>query len=376
VTDSAGPAGPGGAAEPAHASTDDGPAHARFTLQRDLRKRLDKYLGDRIPWLSRTSLQRLIAESAVTVNGRAPKASTKLRKGDVVDVILPPTPSSDLPAEDIPIAILHEDDDLLIVDKHDDIIVHPARGNQSGTLINGLAWHLRQTGGGSLSGVGADQARPGVVHRLDRHTTGVMVVAKNETAHWRLGKQFEQRRTRKRYLALVHGTVEPTTDVIDLPLGKHPTIKHRNAVRWDDTGKQAVTLYRVLESYGDFSLVEVELRTGRTHQIRVHLSHLGWPIAGDDLYGGRHIEVRDILPPDQSEGDRRRPLLQRQALHAAMLGFTHPTTEKDVEFQAMLPQDMAELIGLLRSRGPVHRPATTGTVLNVDALLPPHGAVE
>ncbi len=365
-----GPIGPGGAVDPEQCVTDDGPAHASFTLQRDLQKRLDRYLGDRIPWLSRTSLQRLIAESAVTVNGRKPKASTKLRKGDVVDIMLPPPPSSDLPAEEIPIAILYEDDDLLIIDKHDDIIVHPARGNQSGTLINGLAWHLRQTGGGSLSDVGADPARPGVVHRLDRHTTGVMVVAKNETAHWRLGKQFEERKTRKRYLALVHGQVEPATDVIDLPLGKHPTIKHRNAVRWDNTGKQAVTLYRVLESYGDFSLVEVELRTGRTHQIRVHLSHLGWPIAGDDLYGGRHIEVRDVLPPDQSEGDRRRVLLGRQALHAAMLGFVHPSTQVESEFQAMVPCDMAELIRLLRLRGPVERPKTTGTVLSIDTLLP------
>ncbi len=371
MTGPEGPIGSGGSVDPSRFSSDDGPAHARFTLQRDLHKRLDRYLGDRVPWLSRTSLQRLISESAVTVNGRLPKASTKLRKGDVVDIMLPPPPSSDLPAEEIPISILYEDDDLLIIDKHDDIIVHPARGNQSGTLINGLAWHLRHTGGGSLSDVGADQARPGVVHRLDRHTTGVMVVAKNETAHWRLGKQFEERRTRKRYLALVHGAVEPAADVIDLPLGKHPTIKHRNTVRWDDTGKQAVTLYRVLEHYGDFSLVEVELRTGRTHQIRVHLSHLGWPIAGDDLYGGRHIEVRDVLPPDQSEGDRRRVLLSRQALHAAMLGFTHPSTNADREFQAMLPPDMAHLIQLLRTRGPVIRPATTGTVLSVDALLPP-----
>ena len=136
-------------------------------------------------------------EAAVTVNGRHPKASTKLRKGDVVDVVLPPPPSSDLPAEEIPINIIHEDPALLIIDKHDDIIVHPARGNQSGTIINGLAWHFQQSGSGSLSEVGAEQARPGVVHRLDRHTTGVMVVAKTETAHWRIGKQFEERLHKK-----------------------------------------------------------------------------------------------------------------------------------------------------------------------------------
>jgi 23S rRNA pseudouridine1911/1915/1917 synthase len=369
VSEQRDPIGPGGAVDPQQVSTDDGPARVSFTLSRDLQKRLDRYLGDRIPWLSRTSLQRLIRESAVTVNGREPKASTKLRKGDVVEVVLPPPPSSELLAEEIPIDIIYEDAALLIIDKHDDIIVHPARGNQSGTIINGLAWHLQHSGGGSLSDVGAEQARPGVVHRLDRHTSGVMVVAKTETAHWRIGKQFEERRTRKRYVALVHGHVEPVADVIDLPLGKHPTIKHCNAVRWDDTGKSAVTLYRVLESYGDFTLLEVELRTGRTHQIRVHLSHLGWPIAGDDMYGGKHVEVRDVLSPEQSQGDRRRVLLGRQALHAALLGFTHPMTDAPVEFRAPLPADIRGLIQVLRDRGPVSHPTVTGTVLDADSLM-------
>ena len=375
MSDSDGPIGGGGAVDPARCGTDDGPARVSFTLSRDLNKRLDRYLGDRIPWLSRTSLQRLIGEQAVTVNGRHPKASTRLRKGDVVDVILPPPPSSELPAEEIPIRILHEDADIIVIDKDDDIIVHPARGNQSGTIINGLAWHLRNSGGGALSEVGAEQARPGVVHRLDRHTSGVMVYAKNETAHWRLGQQFEQRRTRKRYVAIVHGNVEPLADVIDLPLGKHPTIRHCNAVRWDETGKEAVTLYRVLERYGDFTLLEVELRTGRTHQIRVHLSHLGWPIAGDDMYGGRHIEVRDLLPAYHSRGDRRRVVLSRQALHAALLGFTHPSTEADVEYRAPLPEDIRNLIQILRDRGPVERPTVAGTVLDVDTLLAGEGSV-
>jgi 23S rRNA pseudouridine1911/1915/1917 synthase len=368
VTEGESPIGSGGAVDPGLYSTDDGPSQVSFTLSRDLQKRLDRYLGDRIPWLSRTSLQRLIGEQAVTVNGRYPKASTKLRKGDVVTVILPPPPSSDLPAEDIPIEILYEDADIIVINKHDDIIVHPARGNQSGTIINGLAWHLRHSGGGELSDVGAEHARPGVVHRLDRHTTGVMVCAKNETSHWRIGKQFELRRTRKRYIALVHGNVEPLADVVDLPLGKHPTIRHCNAVRWDDTGKQAVTLYRVLEQYGDFTLLEVELRTGRTHQIRVHLSHLGWPIAGDDMYGGRHIEVRDLLTPEQSVGDRRAVVLGRQALHAALLGFTHPSTDHDVEYRAPLPDDMRNLIQILRDRGPAKQPKVNGRVLDANAL--------
>jgi len=351
---------------------DDRPIHVRFDLSRDLNKRLDRYLVDRIPFLSRTSLQRLIKEEAVTVNGRLPKASTKLRRGDVVIAVLPPPPSREIPAEDIPLDILYEDDHIIIINKHDDIIVHPARGNLSGTIINGLAYHFQHRSGGALSSVGEEFARPGVVHRLDRHTTGVMVAAKTDTAHWRLGKQFEQRRTEKRYLAVVHGRLEPFADVIDAPLGKHPTIKHKYAVRWDPTGKEAVTIYRVREIYGnEYSLVEVELKTGRTHQIRVHLSHLGYPIVGDDIYGGRHLTAADLCGPapgswaDEEAGiprlSPRDPVITRQALHAALLGFTHPITNAPVEFHAPLPRDMRLFIQLLR----VHRLIETPTVSGV-----------
>ena len=198
---------------------DDAPVEITFELQRNHNKRLDAYLAGRIPFLSRTSLQRLISEKVVWVNGRNPKASTRLKSGDCVRVILPPPPSTDIPAEEIPLHIIYEDHDLIVINKQDDIIVHPARGNRSGTLINGLAWHFQHVSNGELSSVGEELARPGVVHRLDRHTTGVMVAAKTDTAHWRLSKQFEDRRTHKRYLAVVHGEVEPLTDVIDVPLG-------------------------------------------------------------------------------------------------------------------------------------------------------------
>ncbi|MBT8484421.1 MAG: RluA family pseudouridine synthase, partial [Phycisphaerae bacterium] len=186
---------------------DEQPISVRFVLSRDLNKRLDRYLVDRIPFLSRTALQRLIREEAVTVNGRTPRASTKLRQGDVVVAVLPPPPSRDIPPEDIPLEIIFEDADIIVINKHDDIIVHPARGNRSGTIINGLAYHFAHRSGGALSSVGEEFARPGVVHRLDRHTTGVMVAAKSDTAHWRLGRQFEMRTTSKTYLAFVHGTV-------------------------------------------------------------------------------------------------------------------------------------------------------------------------
>jgi len=352
------------------AGDDDAAITARFVLKSDLDKRLDRYLVDRVPFLSRTSLQRLIREQAVTVNGRAPKASTKLHRGDVVCVALPPPPSTEIPAEQIPLDILHEDNDLIVINKAADVIVHPARGNKSGTIINALAWHFQHRSSGALSPVGAEFARPGVVHRLDRHTTGVMVAAKTETAHWRLGRQFEQRKTDKRYLAVVHGQMEPVADVIDLPLGKHPTAREKYAVRWDETGRASVTIYRVRERYEGYSLVELELKTGRTHQIRVHLSHLGYPIVGDDMYGGRHVSVGDVTGPAGSAGlSPRAALIERQALHAAALGFTHPMTGEAMRFQAPLAADMARLVSLLRAcrfKGSCTAP---GATIDLQAVL-------
>lgn len=349
---------------------DDAQISACFVLTRDLNKRLDRYLVDRIPFLSRTSLQKLIKEEAVTVNGRVPKASTRLRKGDEVVVIIPPPPSNEIPAEEIPLDILFEDDDLIVINKQDDIIVHPARGNLSGTVINGLAYHFRHHTSGELSSVGSEFARPGVVHRLDRHTTGVMVAAKSDTAHWRLGHQFEHRRTEKRYLAVVHGRMEPHADVIDLPLGKHPTIKLKYAVRWDDTGKPSVTIYRVREIYEGFSLVELELKTGRTHQIRVHLSHLGYPIVGDDIYGGHHLTAGDLAGPVVADGlSPRSPVITRQALHAALLGFTHPINQQPMQLQAPLHDDMRVLLKLLRNHCRPQSINTAGATIDIDRMI-------
>lgn len=350
---------------------DETPVTVRFVLSRDLNKRLDRYLVDRIPFLSRTSLQRLVRERAVTVNGRAPKPSTRLRAGDEIVAILPPPPTSEIPPEDIPLDVLFEDDDLVVVNKADDIIVHPARGNRTGTMINGLSYHFHHRTGGGLSAVGREFARPGVVHRLDRHTTGLIVFAKSETAHWRLGHQFEDRRVDKRYLAVVHGTVEPLTDVIDVPLGKHPTAREKYAVRYDDTGKPSVTIYRVREQYEGFTLLELELKTGRTHQIRVHLSYLGFPIAGDDMYGGRHLSVGDLAGPAGAGGrGPREPLLARQALHAAVLGFAHPITGEPLSFQAPVPGDMSQMLALLRERRFVRAPDIPGATIDLDAVAP------
>ncbi|MCH2149787.1 MAG: RluA family pseudouridine synthase, partial [Phycisphaerales bacterium] len=281
-----------------------------------------------------------------------------------------PPPTSDLPAEEIPLEIIHEDDHLIVINKQDDIIVHPARGHQSGTIINGLAWHFQNVSGGGLSDVGRNNARPGVVHRLDRHTSGVMVAAKDDTTHWKLGKQFEDRKTRKRYLALVHGTVEPAADVIDLPLGMHPTQRQRYAVRHDEAAKDSVTIYRVRERYEGFTLVELELRTGRTHQIRVHLSHLGWSIAGDDWYGGKHLVLGDVVMSSAKlDMPRSTPLLTRQALHATLLGFEHPATGAQVEFIAPLPEDLRRTIELLRAHRFIDAPSVAGAELDLQSVL-------
>lgn len=374
----------------------------RFRLLRNLDKRLDKYLCDRITFMSRTQLQKLIDGGGVSVNGRPPKASTKLNAGDVVEVVVPPPPPTEIQPEDISLEVMFEDEHLIVINKHPDILVHPARSHNKGTMVNALAFYLREKSklGGALSGVGKELARPGVVHRLDRHTSGVIVFAKTEEAHWKLGHSFEHRKVDKRYIAFVHGLVEPDIDVIDLPLGPHPSrekgYREKYVVRHDELGKPSVTVCRVRERYrgsgemaqaqsgkakdapalrpssgwkppestplrhsstlplNHFSLVELELRTGRTHQIRVHLSHLGWPIVGDDMYGGR--------PYENAKGE---VLIARQALHACVLGFPHPITNERMQFTAPLRGDMKALLSDLRANGTIDRPETPGATVDL-----------
>ena len=297
-----------------------------FELRRDLQTRLDKYLTSRICFMSRNQLQRLIDTGGVKVNARAARPATKLRSGDTIEVLVPPPPSKDLLPQEIAIEVLHEDRHLIVLNKAADIIVHPARAEKSGTLVNALAWHFKHQSatGGELSPVGADEARPGVVHRLDRDTTGVIVFAKDEESHWKLGRQWEERTVDKRYLAVCEGRVETPhgegVEVIDEPIGPHPSkekgYREKQVIRRDDLGKPSVTIMRVRERYEcagrAYSLVELELKTGRTHQIRVHLSHRGHPIVGDDMYGGSFFDFPD-------HGER----IERQMLHAGLLAFDH-----------------------------------------------------
>lgn len=371
---------PGGKIDPdavrriAEESGDNDDAELRrvtLTLKRDLGSRLDKYLTSRITFLSRNQLQRLIESGGVLVNERVAKSSTRLRAGDVIEVVVPPPPPRGTQPEQMELDILFEDQYLIVLNKSPDVIVHPARSELSGTLINGLAWHFRHASahGGDLSTVGDEFARPGVVHRLDRNTSGCIVFAKQDEAHWKLGHQFEHRRVDKRYIAVVQGIVEPDVQVIELPIGPHPSrekgYREKYVVRHDEQGKHAVTICRVRERYRDpartsgareYSLVELELKTGRTHQIRVHLSHLGWPIVGDDMYAGRPFF-------DESGAT----LIARQALHAALLGFTHPIEERAMTFTAPVRGDMGELIANLRRFPSVERVEPPGAT--VDAAL-------
>jgi 23S rRNA pseudouridine1911/1915/1917 synthase len=326
---------------------DDFLAKVRFELQRDLQTRLDKYLVTRVTFLSRSGLQRLIDAGAATVNARPAKASTRLRAGDVVELALPEPESGAITPENIPLDVLYEDEHLIVIDKPADIIVHPARSELKGTMINALAWRFRNVSGGELSPVGEEFARPGVVHRLDRNTSGCIVFAKTEEAHWKIGRQFEARTVDKRYLAVVEGLVEPVCQVIDLPIGPHQSkakgAREKRVVRHDDLGKPSVTICRVRERYRlpdarGFSLVELELKTGRTHQIRVHLSHLGHPIVGDDMYAGR---------PFEAEGLR----VERQALHAALLAFSHPITGSPLVSVSRPRAEIVSLVECLRRCG-------------------------
>jgi 23S rRNA pseudouridine1911/1915/1917 synthase len=301
-------------------------------------RRIDKYLHGRFSNFSRVMLQEIIKASGVKVNGKVVKPSFKLSPSDKIELTLPEVPSKEILAQDIPLNIIYEDEDIIVLNKQPDMIVHPARGNTNGTLVNALAFYSDNLS----SGLG--EFRPGIVHRLDRNTTGVMVATKNDTAQWKIAKQFENRQVKKSYLAIVHGTPELTADRIKVPLGVHPKVREKYAIR-PEIGKEAITLYEVVESFRGFSLLKMTPKTGRTHQIRVHLSYIKHPIVGDDMYGGKLVypwQLQEVEPAVQE------PVINRVALHAWTLEFKHPTTKKVVKFEAPLPEDMQNLLDMLR----------------------------
>lgn len=296
--------------------------------------RLDAYLASQIEGWSRARLQRLIDNEDVLVNGKASKSSYKLREHDEVEVeLIAPAADAFVP-ENIPLEIVYEDDTLVVVNKPAGLVVHPAAGTPSGTLANALAYHFQNLPGGGTA------VRPGLVHRLDRDTSGLLVVAKTESALENLSDQFRDRTVYKSYIALVHGRMEANSGKIDQPLARDPSNRTRMAVV--RSGRNALTLYRVRRGFDRFTLLDVELKTGRTHQIRVHLTWLKHPVVGDETYGaGRDNTIQN------AQLRARIRNLNRQFLHAEKLGFTHPKTGEFVKFESPLPEVLAEFLELL-----------------------------
>ncbi|MHC4186557.1 MAG: RluA family pseudouridine synthase [Planctomycetota bacterium] len=301
-------------------------------------RRIDKYLHGRFSNFSRVKLQKIIKEGNVKVNNERVKASFKLSPGDVIDLILPEEVKKEILPEDIPLDIIYEDNDIIVINKQADLIVHPARGNRHGTLVNALAFYSD-----NLSNVQGEM-RPGIIHRLDRNTTGVMVVAKNDEAHYKIANQFQDRQVKKDYIAIVHGCPDLTADRISAALGVHPRVREKYAIR-PEGGKDAVTFYEVLEEFRGYSLMKLSPKTGRTHQIRVHLSYIKHPIVGDDMYGGKAVYLWQLA---NEEPAMEEPIISRPALHALSLEFKHPGTGKIVNFEAPIPADMQNLLELLR----------------------------
>jgi 23S rRNA pseudouridine1911/1915/1917 synthase len=320
--------------------------------------RLDHYLTRLFPNYSRALLQKAIDEHAVLLNGLPVKRARRLRINDRLSIRLPDEPDDSIEPEDLPLEILHEDEWLVVLNKQPDMIVHPGRGNTRGTLAAALQFHFDE-----LSDA-AGQHRPGIVHRLDRDTSGVIVVAKSNQVHSRLSKQFEQRTVTKQYVAIVTGHVDYESDWIETFIKVHPYYREKMTVcAEEERARRASTFYEVAERFRGYTLVNLFPKTGRTHQLRVHMAHLGFPIVADRMYGGgerlRLSELAgsgpggDVASADEAAAPDDDTLISRQALHAHRLTFLHPHSSQEVEFVAPLPADIQRTIEALRTHRPL-----------------------
>ena len=302
-------------------------------------KRLDVFLAARLPQYSRTILRNAIVAGTVTVDGVRTKVAYRLVSGQLVEVVVPKMPRESPVPEDIPLDLLYEDEQVVAVNKPPNMVVHPAKGHWSGTLASALAFHFQQ-----LSTIGGP-TRPGIIHRLDRDTSGVILVAKTDHAHQHLAKQFETRTIHKQYMAICRGVPDRDHDRIDQPIGMHPHQREKMAIRANhSTSREAITEFEVHRRYRGFCWLNLYPKTGRTHQIRVHLTHVGCPIVSDRLYAGHaRITVGELT------GERDDPsiVLERQALHAKMIKFDHPITGQSLVVEAPVPDDLAGVIDLL-----------------------------
>ena len=293
----------------------------------DAGKRLDKLISEQLPELTRSAVQHLMQDGCVTIAGKPVKKNTKASAGDVITVELPEPREVEIEPENIPLDIVYEDEDIIVVNKPKGMVVHPAPGNWSGTLVNALMYHC----GDSLSGINGE-IRPGIVHRIDKDTSGLLVVAKNDRAHQSLAEQIKVHSAGRRYFAVVYGTPREQKGTVNAPIARHPIDRKKMAVLAG--GREAITHYEVLEQYAGYSYLTFLLETGRTHQIRVHMAHIGHPIIGDPLYGPAKDKWK----------------LQGQCLHAGELTLTHPATGERMTFQAPLPVYFTTVLQKLRNQ--------------------------
>ncbi len=289
-------------------------------VESDETKRIDAYISENSEY-SRTAVQRFIEENKITVNGKKEKASYKVQNGDKIEIEEEPAKEIELKAQDIPLEILYEDNDIIVVNKPKGMVVHPANGNPDGTLVNAIMSICKD----SLSGIGGE-IRPGIVHRLDKNTSGAIIIAKNDKAHINLSEQLKNHEIKKTYIALVRGIVKENNATINMPIGRSK--KDRKKMDVDKNGKEAITHFKVLKRFADCTLLEINIETGRTHQIRVHLSHIGYPIIGDDVY---------------SNG-KNKWNIEGQCLHAKSLDFKHPINGKSMHVEAPIPEYFEKII--------------------------------
>lgn len=288
--------------------------------------RIDKYLSEQLPDISRSYLQKIIKDGQVLANQKPVKANYKTAAGDFVELEIPEAVEPEIEPENLPLEILYEDVDVILINKPKGMVVHPSAGHYSGTLVNGLMYHCKD----ELSGING-VLRPGIVHRIDMDTTGVIIACKNDKAHNAIAEQLKEHSITRRYRAVVCGNIKEDEGTVDAPIGRHPVDRKKMAVV-QRNGKEAVTHYRVLERFGNYTYIECRLETGRTHQIRVHMTSIGHPLLGDEVYGRTKAPFK----------------LEGQTLHAMILGFVHPTTGQYMEFEAPLPEYFAHLLEVLR----------------------------
>ena len=301
----------------------------------DTGKRLDLYVSEVLS-VSRSRAAKIIEEGDVTVLGRQREKKYAIRDGDTVEIVEREAKEYEVEAEDIPLDIVYEDNDLIVINKPEGMVVHPAPGNYSGTLVNALLYHCKD----SLSGIGGVM-RPGIIHRIDKDTSGLLFVAKNDPTHIALSSELAYHGIEREYHALVRGGFKESTGKIDLPIGRHPIDRKKMAVRiGDSSAREAITHFEVLEPFGAISYLKLRLETGRTHQIRVHMSHLGHALLGDEVYASNKIAFEK----------QHAPLLHGQALHAKKLTFTHPTTGERMTFECDLPDNFVRLLEILRNQ--------------------------